>query len=184
MYLILGCLVYLYEVSGEVKWDYKLTRAAAECGNLECLTFAHKNKCEIEQWATYKAAKNNKLDCLIYLYENGCKLDEKTAIGLVSRRKNKNIVRYLFKIWSDPQEFVLELKEDFNYVDLDLDDVVWRKMINLNIDHLPSFKKYVESFKKTLQIKKQALIEAFEEILPLDMLFFRLFRLTLTLRLI
>lgn len=45
---------------------------AVICGHLECLRYAHENRCPWNEWTCISAAMHGHLECLRYARDNGC----------------------------------------------------------------------------------------------------------------
>ena len=74
-----GDLDELKRLRGTGRWDASVCYWAAKGGHLDCLTYAHENRCPWEcrrgcGWpsAIQAAVEGGHLDCLAYAHENGC----------------------------------------------------------------------------------------------------------------
>ena len=70
----LECLQYAHE--NRCPWDKNTCYMAAKNGHLECLQYAHENRCPWDKNTCYMAAYYGQLECLRYAHENGCPWDE------------------------------------------------------------------------------------------------------------
>lgn len=57
-------------------WDRSICYSAAQHGNLECLKYAHKNNCPLDDYTSSLDAYCGSLDCLKYMIMNFCPWDE------------------------------------------------------------------------------------------------------------
>jgi hypothetical protein len=73
----LECLKYAHE--NKCPWNEWTCSYAAWNGYLECLKYAHENGCPWDTWTCVYAAKNGHLECLKYVHENKCPWNEMTC---------------------------------------------------------------------------------------------------------
>ena len=64
------CLKYAHE--NRCPWDEQTCWEAAESGSLECLKYSHENGCPWDEMTCSNAAKKGHVECLRYACENGC----------------------------------------------------------------------------------------------------------------
>jgi hypothetical protein len=64
--------------------DPAVCSAAASCGHLDCLMYAHENGCPWDSWTCSEAASFGHLNCLKYAHENGCELSCFVCIAAAS----------------------------------------------------------------------------------------------------
>jgi hypothetical protein len=154
------------------KWSIMTPVYAAAAGHLDCLKYAHSHGCEWYILVTYKASEKGHLDCLRYAIENGCKWDESICMR-AAENGHLDCFKYCFEKWSDPQTF---WNIDFNYGlrkiinQIDLDDLVWRKIFDLDLSKYPKLKRKVEAKKKEIEDMKSSTKESLENSLPLDII--------------
>ena len=152
------------------RWDGRTTFFIAESGYLDCLKYAYENGCELWGNICYYAASEGHLDCLKYLYENGFPLSE-SALRETAIRGKIECFKYCFQNWNSPQEFWnIRFQLDRTIDKIDLDDPVWRKLLNINLKHNPILQNKVENKKKELDELKKVGKEVLENILPLDVI--------------
>ncbi len=61
-------LMYVHDVLG-LPWDASTCKAAAICGSIDCLSYAHASGCPWDQSICVAAAGFGRLDCLAYAHE-------------------------------------------------------------------------------------------------------------------
>jgi hypothetical protein len=181
------------------EWSYHVTQEAASNGQLECLKYAHENGCPWDSKTTEVAAKNGHLECLKYGHEHGCPWDFSTTVAaaesgnleclkythekhcvwttliprIVAKTGNIECFKYCFEVWKDPQDFWL----NDDYADeiirkIDLDDPVWRKLVNSTVYFRTnlSMRSKVSSKEKELEQMKKVSASALQDVLPDDLI--------------
>ena len=154
------------------KWSIMTPAYAAATGHLDCLRYAHTNGCPWDEWTPEYAGVRGQLDCLRYAIENDCPFDKKTPIN-AEEKGELECFKYCFEKWSDPQAF---WNIDFNYgltkiIDqIDLDDLVWRKLFDLDLKKYPELQSKVEIKKKEIETLKCGTKEVLENSLAMDVI--------------
>lgn len=171
----LDCLQYTHE--NGCPWDEDTTSLASKNGHLDCLQYAHEHGCPWNIFAVELAAENGHLDCLCYAIENGCHWNKRTLL-VAAKYGNLDCLRYAFEntegdydnripfyackngqldcfkycfeVWCNPQAFW-----DYDYQNLtkiidqiDLDDPVWRRLFNLDLNKFPELQSKVVAKKE------------------------------------
>ena len=177
----LECLKYAHE--NGCPWDNYTPSNAAKNGHLECLKYAHENGCRWTGLTPANAAKKGHLDCLKYAHENGCKWDIYTPTSALIYRQLE-CFKYCFEKWGNSQE-VLDLEfyelqdatkdylEDYlNNIIIDLDDPVWRSLLNdkIVLSKYPELQQKVNNKKEELQKIKEESMKVLINHLPKDII--------------
>ena len=83
----LDCLIYAHE--NRCPWNEATPSNAATNGHLDCLIYAHENGCPWNDRTISNAAKNGHLECIKYAYENGCPFDEERTLSGLNHYASK-----------------------------------------------------------------------------------------------
>ncbi len=156
------------------RWSIMTTAYAAANGHLECLKYAFESGCPWNEFTTEYAGSRGYLECLCYAIENGCPIDISTPMYIVESGKFK-CFKYCFEKWNDPQAF---WNIDFNYdygllkmvEQIDLDDLVWRRLFDLDLNKCPELHLKVEAKKKEIETLKSGTKDILENILAMDVI--------------
>ncbi len=131
---------------------------AAFYGDLEAIKYLHSQNYFWCYRTTYIAAERGHLESLQYLYENRCKIDV-NAPKCAAKNGKINTFKYCFQIWKSPQEF-WNCKFDLSLIidQIDLDDHIWRQLLNLDLTRYPELESKVENKKIEIQEMKNKLL--------------------------
>ncbi len=163
----LKCLKWAHEHGCE--WNSSTPSSAAKNGHLNCLRYAHKNNCIWGSRTPEYAAQNGHLDCLKYAHSHGCPWDE-WAPYFAAKNGHYECFKYCFERWFDPQVFWKSNHDLVKIIDkIDLDDPVWRKLLNLNLRIHPLIQNKVQEKKHQLQQMKHVSAGALNCVLPDDL---------------
>ena len=150
--------------------DKYTTMQAAENGHLECLKYAHENSCPWDKLTTALASLTGHLECLQYAHDNGCKMDI-LAIAYSAFNGQIDCFKYCFQEWNDPQEFWnLEFSPIKIIHKIDLDDRVWRRLLDLDLSNYFNLQLKVNEKKKEIEEMKEESKKVLENRLPLDII--------------
>jgi len=168
-------------------YHYTITDEIMAHANLEFLKIAHKFGCKWDKKTCKEAATYGKLDCLDYMISNGCEWDYRTPQAAAAHG-HLECLRYCFQHANDPQLFFDELKVDgalwitmqsnsnpeirFNtrQEEIDLDDCVWRRCIDLDLSRYPIFFDRVKEKKQEIEERKQICKKALENVCCKDII--------------
>ncbi len=161
-------------MSSNQTFKYESCAKAAYNGDLEELKKMHQAGYKWSIMTPAYAAATGHLDCLKYAHTNGCPWDEWTP-EYASIRGQLDCFKYCFEKWSDPQTF---WNIDFNYGlrkiinQIDLDDLVWRKIFDLDLSKYPKLKRKVEAKKKEIEELKYGTKDVLKNSLAMDVIQF------------
>ena len=152
-------------------YKYSTTCAGvARIGDLVSLKRMHEEGYEWDRYTPAYAALNGHLECLKYAHENGCEWDGYTTM-FAATYGQLDCFKYCFQKWNDPQEF---WNIDFNLTKIidkiDLDDRVWRRLFDLDLNKYPELQVKVNEKKKEIEEMKEESKKILETRLPLDII--------------
>ena len=92
-----GDLDELKRLRGTGRWDAWVCYWAAKGGHLECLTYAHRNRCPWERLpsAIQAAVEGGHLECLAYAHENGCPWPLSSVFDIAAESGHLECLQYL-----------------------------------------------------------------------------------------
>jgi len=153
-------------------WDSSVVQNAARNGHLEILKYAHENGLEYDSWTHVDAAQQGHLHIIKYLHENGCLMYGATPIN-ASLYGHFDCFKYCFEKWTSPHDF-WNLNFDITKIvdKIDLDDPIWRRLLDLVFNKYPTLQIKLDKKKKELQELKVGSKEVLQTILPLDIIRF------------
>lgn len=74
------CCKYISDFKKSGNWNSFVTLHAAANNHLDCMKFAHKNGCKLENFTTKYAVRYGSIECLKYINENECPWDDETTL--------------------------------------------------------------------------------------------------------
>ena len=154
------------------RWSLMTPGYAAAKNHLDCLKYAHSQRCPWNEWTPLYAGSRGNLDCLRYAIENGCSWNEETPRSVVENG-HFECFRYCFEKWSDPQTFWnIDFESGLTKIidQIDLDDLVWRKLFDLDLKKYPDLQSKVEAKKKEIEEMTLQSKEVLENILAMDVI--------------
>jgi hypothetical protein len=154
------------------RWSLMTPAYAAARNRLDCLKYAHSQGCEWNEWTPLYAGSRGNLECLRYAIENDCPWNEETPRNVTSGG-HFECFKYCFEKWSDPQTFWnIDFESGLSNMieQIDLDDLVWRRLFNLDLNKYPDLQSKVEAKKKEIEDVKSGTKESLENSLAMDII--------------
>ena len=154
------------------RWSLMTPGYAAARNRLDCLKYVHSQGCPWNEWTPLYAGSRGNLDCLRYAIENGCPWNEETPRSVVENG-HFECFRYCFEKWSDLQTFWnIDFESGLTKIidQIDLDDLVWRRLFNLDLSKYPDLQSKVEAKKKEIETLKSGTKEVLENSLAMDVI--------------
>jgi hypothetical protein len=148
------------------------TSYAAQGGNLECLKWAHLQGCKFDEhvymFAVSGTSTCQNIECIKYLHENNCKWTV-NAVKKAAYKGKFAAFKYFFENARDVQDFWNTKYKLSKIIHLfDLDDPLWRQLLNINLEINPEIKTVVNAKKNELEQMKLITVNSLRTVIHTD----------------